>query len=318
MTSKQVNISFIITNYNLPIVFLRECIESLIALDINPDEREIILVDDGSDESPEPYLSDFLNDIKIIRQENKGLSVARNVGIRESSGRYIQFVDGDDCLLQYYNKCIRTIETQDVDLLFFKFVNEKNASFSGKNNYYGTGIEYMTHHNLCASAWGYIFKRNLLGDDLRFTPGIYHEDEEFTPLLTIRAKNVAQYSGSAYYYRTRENSIIHTTDKEHLHRRINDFIGVVQRLKDKESILSGKEGKALERRIDQLTMDIMYDVILLSRDKSKVDDILRLLKSKDIEPIPIKLYTLKYFLFSLFAKTKIGRTILFKIIIKRQ
>lgn len=316
MTAKQIKISFIITDYNLPIALLRECIESILALDINSDNREVILVDDGSDHSPESELSDLLPEVRYIRQENKGLSVARNVGIQVSKGEYIQFVDGDDYLLPSYNDCVGSIIKNSFDILFFGRVSAKSPVSRGKTIPQESGVEYMLHNNLYASAWGYIFKKELLGDDLMFTPAIYHEDEEFTPLLTIRAKNVAQYSAPAYFYRVREDSIVHSSEKVHLQHRINDFIGVIIRLNNKLDSLDAKGKSALVRRINQITMDLVYNIILITGSRQKLQETLSYLEDSGLNPLPVRFYTIKYFSFSLLAKTEIGRRILFKVIHK--
>ena len=76
-------------------------------LSLNKREREIILVDDGSDLTPLNELIDLRDGIIYLRQANKGLSAARNLGLRMASGSYIQFVDGDDFLLQApYEHCL--------------------------------------------------------------------------------------------------------------------------------------------------------------------------------------------------------------------
>ena len=64
-------VSFIITDYNLPIPLLRECIESILSLDIRPDEREIILIDDGSDVSPAEGINDLMPQIICISQRQE-------------------------------------------------------------------------------------------------------------------------------------------------------------------------------------------------------------------------------------------------------
>ena len=66
-------ISFIITYYNLPVEMLRECIESILQLSIPSEEREIILIDDGSDMSPLNELIDYRDQMIYLRQYNQGL-----------------------------------------------------------------------------------------------------------------------------------------------------------------------------------------------------------------------------------------------------
>ena len=99
-------VSFIVTTYNLPVALLEECLNSILALSLTKDEREIILVDDGSDTPPINQLPQK-GELIFIRQDNQGLSVARNIGIERAQGEYIQFVDGDDYLLTVpYEHCL--------------------------------------------------------------------------------------------------------------------------------------------------------------------------------------------------------------------
>ena len=75
-------VSFIVTTFNLPTAYLKECLESITALSLAKSEREIIVVDDGSDISPINELLGLREHIVYIRQENQGVSEARNTGIR--------------------------------------------------------------------------------------------------------------------------------------------------------------------------------------------------------------------------------------------
>ena len=100
-------ISFIITYYNEPIDMLKKCIDSILMLTLNREEREIIVIDDGSDVSPLNLLTDIADQMIYIRQPNQGLSQARNTGIAMANGQYLQFVDADDFLISSnYDKCL--------------------------------------------------------------------------------------------------------------------------------------------------------------------------------------------------------------------
>lgn len=86
-------VSVIIPVYNQA-DFAEEALRSALTQEYR--DREIIVVDDGStDETPE-ILKRFQNKIKVIRQENRGLSAARNAGIRVAKGKYIGLLDADD------------------------------------------------------------------------------------------------------------------------------------------------------------------------------------------------------------------------------
>ena len=89
-------ISVIIPTYNRGWV-LKEAIDSVLAQDFN--DFELIVVDDGSDDNTQDILNLYQEDIILYRQENKGVSAARNRGITMASGQYIAFLDSDDLWL---------------------------------------------------------------------------------------------------------------------------------------------------------------------------------------------------------------------------
>ena len=99
-------VSFIITYHNEPADMLHACIESILALSLGDSEREIIIIDDGSDVSPVSFLTDCIDEVIYVRQRNMGLSQARNRGIDMAHGYFIQFVDADDAIIAPpYEQC---------------------------------------------------------------------------------------------------------------------------------------------------------------------------------------------------------------------
>ena len=89
-------VSVIIPAYNVE-RYIEKCIKSI--LDQSYTDTEIIIVDDGSTDGTGKICRDLEKDynrIRYICQENRGVSVARNTGIREAGGEYLMFVDGDD------------------------------------------------------------------------------------------------------------------------------------------------------------------------------------------------------------------------------
>lgn len=305
-------VSFIITTYNLPLEYLETCLKSILQLSLNPREREIIIIDDGSDLSPLNDLIDEQDSFIYVRQRNQGLSMARNRGLQMASGQYIQFVDGDDYLLQTaYEHCLDLVRYHNPDIVYFKFTNkegEKEVPYQYTEPI--SGSNYMHNNNLCASAWSYVFKRDIL-QNLRFTPNILHEDEEFTPLLFLKADRVITTDCKAYFYRTRENSIIHQKEnKRHNLKRLADTELVIMHLQEKTALLSEIERVALNRRIAQLTMDYLYNTILLTRSVKHLEEAIKRLHNKGLYPLPDKKYTKKYQLFCKAIRSKMGRRLM--------
>jgi glycosyltransferase involved in cell wall biosynthesis len=89
-------VSVIIPTYNRGWI-LKEAIDSVSAQDYK--DLELIVVDDGSTDNTSEILASYENDIKVLFQENKGVSAARNRGITEASGQLIAFLDSDDLWL---------------------------------------------------------------------------------------------------------------------------------------------------------------------------------------------------------------------------
>ena len=305
-------VSFIIPTYNIPIVMLRECVESITSLSLSVSEREIIVIDDGSDFSPVNELMEIAPDIIFIRQPNRGVSVARNMGLKMATGKFIQFVDGDDCLINApYEHCLDIVRYQEpVDMVMFHFSQSKAepAYFTFKGPV--TGQEYMATENLRASVCCYIFRRDRL-DGLRFTPGIVHgEDEEFTALLVLKMHNVYSTEAKAYYYRKREGSVTHTESKEAKKKHIEDMLKVILNLKAIADRCDPLKKVSMDRRVAQLSMDFLINVIRLTKSRSQLTKAIDLLKQHGLYPLPDENYTKEYTIFRYMIQKKAGQLIL--------
>ena len=109
---KELDLSIIIPVYNVQ-NYLKKCINSIINQKITYN-YEVILIDDGSEDESGTICDEYsqkYNFIKTIHKTNEGVSSARNVGLKNSCGRYILFIDSDDTLIDLslihiYKKCI--------------------------------------------------------------------------------------------------------------------------------------------------------------------------------------------------------------------
>lgn len=305
-------ISFIIPVYNIPTEMLCDCLDSILQLSLRKTEREIIIVDDGSKLSPLNVLSDYLDDIIYIRQKNGGLGNARNRGLQNATGQYIQFIDADDALIvNQYEHCLDIARFQKPDMVMFEFSRKEKSQKVYTDQKLMTGRYLLRHHNIKATACGYLFKQSILGN-LRFTLNVYHEDEEFTPLLILRAGSVLLTDAEAYYYRTREDSITTSKDMRNTVKRLNDFKAIIYRLYQFAAVIPGSDRMALLRRVHQLTMDYIYKVIVETRNKHYLDRQLDELRKKGLFPLADKDYTTKYKWFRRLTNTKIGLAFLMR------
>lgn len=314
-------ISFIIPYYNLPLDLIRQCVESIVALSIEAKEREIIVVDDGSDVDVRNELLAVCPDLIYIRQENGGLSAARNAGLAVATGFHIQFVDGDDRLIpSVYDKIVKTLKYNLVDILLFRYMEDENKiEYKFKLKRYENGEKYMENHNLRASACGYVFSKYMLHDGLRFPVGRYHEDEYFTPKLMTKAKIIYSTECTPYFYNLRSNSITTTRDESHIRKRLDDLRDAMFSLVDYYNAVPFMWFWGLWRRVNQLTMDYIFNIITTGQGWEELQRRIKELKDKEAPyhpffPLPLRFYTLKYFLFALIADTKPGLFLLYKVL----
>ena len=192
-------LSIIVPVYNVE-KFLERCITSLLQQDLSKNDYEIVLVNDGSTDnslSIAEGLAAKHDNIIIISQHNKGLAAARNTGIRNTSGKYIMFVDSDDYLMpNVLASMVATATTQGLDILEARmklmkadgsFSESLIQSFSPDIVYTG---EYALLHDVnIASVCGMLYSSHFLEtNNLWFTEGMTHEDVDFNtrcyPLAT--------------------------------------------------------------------------------------------------------------------------------------
>ena len=294
-------ITFVVPCYNLPGEWICACIDSILALPLKREEREVLVIDDGSETPVSECLSGYGDEVQCVRQPNGGLSAARNTGMDRASGTYIQFVDGDDELLpSAYAQCIRMLKSDAPDMLLFCFQGQGTASLPVMD-----GTAYMRRYNLRASACAYLFRRSLLGN-LRFIQGILHEDEAFTPQLMLRAASVLDTGCAAYAYHRRSGSITTHKDPAHVHRRLADKEAVVMMLDKLTQHLPSQQSQALRRRVSQLTMDLMLDTIRLTSGTQPLQQLVQRLRDNGLYPLPPYNYTPAYSLFSQLSSSRIG------------
>ena len=308
-------ISFIVPVYNMPVEYITECIDSILQLPLGHDEREIILIDDGSDIPVNGLIPQYSDDIIYLRQENKGQSAARNAGMDTARGEYIQFVDSDDSLMHdAYSKIIAAVKSQSVEIIYFRF-SYTNAN-ADKTYQFSSPIDGRTlllTQYLRAADWGYLFKRSTLGD-LRFPPHLLHEDEEFTPLLFLKAKSIVCTDLPAYYYRQRTGSTVNTINPTHLNRRFENIETVLEHLRERAEEMEGSGRHALQRRIAHLTIEYLYNIARLTKSNDTMEKTMQRLRRNGFYPVPNLHLGARYVAMRMVFSYKPGRILAIKLL----
>ena len=248
-TNATIKISIIVPMYNVG-PFIEECLLSLWKQDLSEDEYEVVLVNDGSTDDSLAIAKNCCashGNVQLISQENKGLSEARNAGLAKAQGEYIWFVDADDRIAP---GCLSAIG-QKMEKLDVLAIGAANFTESGENLFFYPetaplpGCRFMEkwQDQLKACAPFYIFRRTfLLEHRLTFYPGIFHEDNEFTPRAITLAGCMAACTEPYYQRRIRSGSITSTVNA----KRPLDMIVGMKSLHNFSLSYSGKTRVALD------------------------------------------------------------------------
>lgn len=215
-----VDISVIVPVYNAE-NYLKACMDSLV--NQTKKEIEIIAVNDGSKDDSlkilEEYESKYPKLVKVLSQENQGLSVTRNNGIKASKGKYVFFVDSDDVVkTDVLEKLWEKVEEYEYDLIAYdveliypeKTVIVKSGIIDDKKELTKEDKNKLFQDMYCV-AWNKLYKRDLFNDEnMLFTPGIWFEDVLVLHKLIPNLKSMAHIDFAGYEYYQRENSITYT------------------------------------------------------------------------------------------------------------
>lgn len=222
----QIDISVIIPVYNVE-NYIDECIQSVLTQ--NFANMEVLCVEDGSsDDSLQRLKMLARKDSRIriiVHDTNKGLSEARNTGLRQAKGKYVLFVDSDDCLVSNAVKSLYDkAEENCVDIVYFDYIKFYDSGFKKKGSnkriwkkYDGlyTGKEFFCmmlkdEQYKCEACRQFLRRDFLVEHQITFLPGILHEDNLFSFYTAMEAQRVCNLNKELYYYRQREHSIMQT------------------------------------------------------------------------------------------------------------
>ena len=319
-------LSIVIPHYNLPRELLTRCVKSIIEQEITPDSYEIIIVDDGSAEPPR-WLGETFADYPVYLHEisHAGPGAARNRGIAEARGRYIQFIDADDCLQpKSLAPCLEIIREELPQIFRFHYricTNESRLSESTtpttiKTSNTISGALYMAENNLSGSPCTYIFERNVaLKHNIEFAANVFHEDEEFNVKLHYHATSLIDSNAVIYNYCLRSGSTTSSSDNEFEEKRLDDLFSLLERLtlfvKKQEETSKKIQRRAMKRKMSMLTVDTILNLLYSNKSAKQIHTLCKeRLQPLSLYPLPHLNHSIKYTLFRLLTNSKIGFTIL--------
>lgn len=236
-----VSVSVVVPAYNVE-RYICECLDNVCNQTF--DDLEIICVDDGSTDSTLEIMNEYAKRderIRVIAQENKGASGARNTGLRAATGKYLYFMDSDDYLeVDALEKLFNLSEEKSLDFIIFKLINvDDETGEKYPTDYYdmkflkdAVGDNVFCHEDvpdhvfkIAVSPQGKFFNLKFL-DGMEFVEGVIFEDNVFFVDALFRAKRILFVNEYLCNRRIRQNSLMTSN------RNFTDFIKVSNMLVD--------------------------------------------------------------------------------------
>lgn len=241
-----IEVSIILPVFNAA-VYLESLIHSLQKQTL--ETIEIIAVNDGSTDNSLQILQELAKHdprIRVIDQVNKGVSAARNAGLKQARGNWISFADSDDYVPEHsFQTRLEYAQKNELDLLICNsvhFEHDPQASVTpalskqlwGQINTGGEWIIHATNNREWPHyVWMQLIRSELITEnDINFVTGIWHEDILWTTEVALQATRVGFLEQVCYGYRQNPSSIMHTETDEALAKRAASYLTVIQRLNE--------------------------------------------------------------------------------------
>ena len=195
---------------------IERCVESILAQTYT--NYELLIINDGSKDNTPAVIEELAKKdsrIRIITQENRGLSATRNRGIEEAKGEYISFIDADDYICpDYLDRLYTAITATGADLAVCKYYTSEQPDKDGGVYTIDRSTMYkellIPNENIAAFAWNRLYKLDIINDaGLRYDARIYgNEDALFNYQYLKYCDKVAVVDKALYHYIINTGSIM--------------------------------------------------------------------------------------------------------------
>ena len=320
-------VSIIVPSYNTPKALLRACLDSLFKQTY--DDYEVIIVDDGSKIPVSEVLGDQRRNarVSVFRQDNRGVSAARNLGLSKAQGKYVAFVDADDCIDDgWLSYAVELAEQENADIVYGKvqqcsrdqIESEQGLTTSRAKIYkredakllqiyllHGRSVDGMNLSYLDLGPCGKLFKREKIGD-IRFPEAIkISEDQVFNHAVLCSCSRYIITDRLAYYYIRNDESVSHSYHARAIDMVVSAMEHIKPYLYDDKEVLQAFYCRIIEEMFNALQFSIFFNgknitfkqqkiEIQYAKDKPLVRDALKFV---DRSYMPSKKYALKLKLF---------------------
>ena len=295
----EILLTYIIPVYNTEQYVLR-CLQSIVEQHLWPDDYEILAVDDGSTDGSKAIVEAFSRDhaqVKLLTQENAGVSAARNMALGHARGHYIMFVDSDDRLGDdVMHKLLQRALDEDLDVLSFNYSCEDSAGnelpHTRDDNYASTevsrGYDFLMAHSMTPYVWRFLIRREYLErGGWRFdTSLIACEDGALISRFLLNAERMAHENTIAYRYVNRSDSAMHNPDPEHLRRRVFSQVDAAALINASARRFEQSTNLKAPASVDGLRNVYLYFSMTKALTCGLVDEVLGRIREAGLFPFP--------------------------------
>ena len=226
---------------------IHQCLDSILAQTVP--EFELIVINDGSADSTEEILKDYLSRypglLRFQTVENGGQGRARNIALDMAKGDYIGFVDPDD----YIEKnslaaLLKQMDDEQLDMLRFNYQkidenynNVPDSEIEARFDYTPkimTGTEYLAHRlGIGCYVWAYIYRLEFIRKTgIRFFEGCFFDDTPWLPRILQKAQRVNVNPVRHQFYLQRTGSMVHSHNTQAVMRRVDTQMQLIDILLD--------------------------------------------------------------------------------------
>lgn len=292
-------LTYIIPVYNTEQYVLR-CLQSIVDQSLNPEEYEVLVVDDGSTDGSRAVVKRFASEhaqVRLLVQDNTGVCAARNLALDQARGRYVMFVDSDDHLVgDVLSSLLHRAVEEDLDVLSFNYECEDSSGHllphTRDDNYQtttpNTGYAFLQGHSMTPYVWRFLIRRDYLAQGgWRFdTSLIVCEDGALIARFLLNASRMAHDSSIAYCYVNRSDSAMHNPDREHLHRRINSQVDAAASIDRAAREFETATGHAAPASVYGVRNVYLYFSLTKALTCGLVDEVLARIRQAGLFPFP--------------------------------